>query len=219
MSRGRGVFVVLAGPDGSGKSTLAPRLVSRAEEEGRPVRHLHWRPGLLPQAGALVGRPPVGDPSAPHADRLQGKILSLIRLAYYWVDFLVGTWIRILPVRRRRGVVVMERGWWDIAVDPRRYNLRGYPNVVRFLGRLLSPPDIVFVLEAPSEVLTGRKEELPSPELARQNDRWRVIQLPRRTAKVFLDATMSVDELAAEAWRQMDEASAAGAVGARGEER
>ncbi|HEX6207133.1 MAG TPA: hypothetical protein VF058_02130 [Actinomycetota bacterium] len=212
-----GVYVVLAGPDGSGKSTLASRLAAAARRSGRPARHLHWRPGLLPQAGSLVGRAP-GDPSTPHAEEPQGRVLSLLRLVYYWADFLLGTWLRVQPITARGGLVVMERGWWDIAVDPRRYRLRVGARVIRALGRLLPAPDLVLVLRASPEILAQRKEELPTSELARQNDRWDEIRFPQRIAKIVLDATRSQDDLVADAAAHMATVSGGDPVGAGGVE-
>jgi hypothetical protein len=131
--------------------------------------------------------------------------VSLVRLVYYWMDFLVGTWLRVSPVRRRGGLVMMERGWWDMLVDPRRYHLRHYRGLIRFLGRLLPAPDLVVVLHAPPEALTHRKKELPSSELAWQNDTWAQLDLPTRTTTIVLDATRSLDDLVAEATTQIDE--------------
>jgi len=218
VSRRLGSFVVLAGPDGSGKSSLAARIVAANRRTGRPARHMHWRPGLLPHAGTVVMRPPRGDSSDPHAVEPHGTVVSLVRLVYYWMDFLVGSWLRVSPVRRRGGLVVMERGWWDMLVDPRRYNLRHSRGLVRFLGRLLPAPDVVVVLHAPPEVLTHRKKDLPSSELARQNDLWVQLDLPTRTAKIVLDATRSLDDLVAEATTQIGEVSSDDRVGTRGSE-
>lgn len=216
MSR-PGLFVVLAGPDGSGKSTLAPRLVSLARDSGRPARHMHWRPGVFPQAGSLVGNEP-GDASEPHGRDPQGAVLSAVKLLYYWADFLLGTWFRIRPITKGGGLVVMERGWWDFAVDPRRYRLRVPPGLVRALGQLLPSPDLVLVLKASPEVLTARKNELPAAELERQNDTWVGIELPGRTVKVFLDATRPQEELVDDAVAHMAEVSGGNAVGASGVE-
>lgn len=215
MSR-TGLFVVLAGPDGSGKSSLAPRLVAAARRSGRVARHMHWRPGVLPLVGSLVGNAP-GDASRPHGREAQGTVLSTFKLLYYWVDFFLGSWIRVRPATGRGGLVVMERGWWDFAVDPQRYRLRVRPGLVRALGRLLPSPDLVLVLKASPEILAGRKDELPAAELERQNDAWRRIELPR-TAKAYLDASRSLEELEEEAAARMAEVSPEDTVGAGGVE-
>jgi thymidylate kinase len=198
-----GLFVLLVGPDGSGKSSLAPRLAEAARREGRPVRHMHWRPGILPQAATLGGVTP--DPSRPHAGKPHGRLLSLFRLIYYWIDFSLGLRLRALPIRRRGGLVVMERGWWDFAVDPRRYRMTVSPRLVERLGYLLRPPDLVICLEAPPEILAERKRELPLGELDRQIARWRRIRLPKRAVRVYLDASLSLEDLVRQAKEHMAE--------------
>jgi hypothetical protein len=156
--------------------------------------HIHWRPGLLPRAGSLVGVD-AGDPTQPHAMQPHGPFLSLALLAYDWVDFFLGTWLRILPTRARGGLVVMERGWFDMAVDPRRYRLDVPYRIVEVLGRLLPGPDTALVLQADPQILHDRKAELPIHELARQTGRWRQIGFPRRTTRLFLDASQSPERL------------------------
>ncbi len=190
----KGAFVLIVGPDGTGKSTLAQGLVDATRHEFPHVIHMHWRPGLLPRPGGLVGIE-AGDPTDPHAREPHGSFLSLLLLAYHWLDFFLGTWLRIVPARSRGGLVVMERGWLDIAVDPRRYHLALPRKLVERLGRLLPAPDLVVVLYAEPEALTRRKAELPTQELSRQMARWRQITFPARTTRLFLDASESADRL------------------------
>jgi hypothetical protein len=178
----------VVGPDGCGKSTLARNLIDHTRGEFGKVVHMHWRPGLLPRPGGLVGVR-AGDPSEPHARDPHGWILSLGLLAYHWVDFFLGTWLQIVPVRARGGLVVMERGWLDIAVDPRRYHLTVPPKLVELLDRSLPSPDLVIVLEAEPQILNDRKAELPLGELSRQIGRWRQISFSRRAIRLRLDAS------------------------------
>jgi energy-coupling factor transporter ATP-binding protein EcfA2 len=191
---GRGVFVVVVGPDGSGKSTLARGLVEVSRPVFTEVVHIHWRPGVLPRAGSLVGLK-AGDPTQPHAQQPHGRALSLALLTYDWVDFFIGTWLRILPIRARGGLVVMERGWGDMAVDPRRYHLDVPTGIVETLGLLLPGPDAALILYADPQLLRDRKAELPTSELARQLARWRETRMPRRTRRLFLDASLSPERL------------------------
>ncbi|HEU5311734.1 MAG TPA: hypothetical protein VFV24_09805, partial [Candidatus Eisenbacteria bacterium] len=192
-----GLTVVIAGPDGSGKSTLADLLLRSGEGPFRRHLHIHWRPGVLPSLGTIVGRAP-GDPTDPHGRPSHGMWGSSAALSYYWMDFLLGSWLRVWPIRARSGLVVVERGWWDIAVDPRRYGMRVSPRMVAALGRLLPSPDLVLTLEAPVETLTERKGELPAPEAQRQMDAWRRV-VPRHIPQAFLDVSEPIDDAAASA--------------------
>jgi thymidylate kinase len=189
----RGLFVLIVGPDGAGKSTLAGRLAA-ADRRWCDVHQMHWRPQVLPRLGAFVGRSP-GDPSTPHARPPRSSLLSLLLLAYYWFDFFLGSWLKIRPSVRRGALVIMERGWFDFAVDPRRYRMRVSPVVVRLLGRLLSRPDLALVLDASDQTLLSRKTELHGEELSRQMELWRAYRFPPGTRKEVVDASRPFEEV------------------------
>jgi hypothetical protein len=122
IARPTGLLVLLVGPDGSGKSTLADCLSELCKQMFTRQARYHWRPGLLPRPGAFAGRR-LANPTRPHARPPRSRASSCILLGYYWFDFLLGGWLLTWPARLRSGLVVMERGWWDILVDPRRYRL------------------------------------------------------------------------------------------------
>jgi hypothetical protein len=201
-SRPRGLVVLVAGPDGAGKSSVARRIVDELADEVALVVHTHWRPGLLPHPRAIVGGRGASEGARPHGRPPHGALVSLCLLGYYWLDFLLGGWLRHQGIKRRGGLVVVERGWWDVAVDSRRYRLSVRPAVVRALGRLLPRPDLALVLLGDPHAVALRKGELVMAEVARQNARWREARAGRR--QVLLDATGSeaaVMELAVAAVR------------------
>jgi RecA/RadA recombinase len=165
----RGRVIVVAGPDGSGKTQVAEELLEAAAGRG-PVVHLHHRPRVLP--GLTHHDGPVTD---PHRQRPYPSAISAIKLLYLHLDYLLGWLLRMGPVRRAGGTVVLERGWWDLAVDPRRYRLTPLPMLHRTLAWLQPRPDRTIVLDAPVEVLLERKQELPLAELERQRQAWRAL--------------------------------------------
>ena len=192
-----GMVLVLAGPDGTGKSSVAAALLPELQLLFRRTMRRHWRPGLLPAPGTMVGARP-GEASKPHGQTPHGRLLSQVLLAYYWCDFLLGSWLRIWPERTRSGLVLMERGWFDLAVDPRRYRLQASPRLVRALGRLLPRPDLVLVLRAPARQLAARKQELDQPELERQLQAWREV-LPSRIRHAAVDASVPLASVVGQA--------------------
>lgn len=191
--RPTGLLVGIVGPDGSGKSTLAHRLPGVCTGLFRRDALFHWRPGVLPRPGALIGSA-IADPSKPHGRAPHGRALSTALLLYHWADFLVGSWIRFYASRARTGLVVLERGWWDLLVDPRRYRLNVPPGLVKTLGKLLPAPDVTFLCEAPVDALLARKAELPGDELSRQLASWRSLDrtIPRMES---LDAAAPADDV------------------------
>ena len=193
--RREGRFILLVGPDGSGKSTLAGKLTEELKDRFEGTLRLHWRPTLLPQAGAFLGRS-VGNTSTPHAKEPHGRILSTLVLLYYWLDFFLGGWLKTWVLKRRGELIVMERGWQDIAVDARRYRLQIPPRLVFAMASLLPVPDLILVLEAPAEVLLDRKQEISAFELERQAAAWRRLPFPRRSKVVYLDASLGTEQVA-----------------------
>jgi hypothetical protein len=197
VARPTGLYVLVVGPDGTGKSSLADALPELCVGPFRRWEHLHWRPGLLPRAGALLGAAPA-DPADPHAQPLHGPAASLASLGYHWLDFFLGGWLRITPLKIRSGLIVLERGWWDIAIDPRRYRIAAPRALVSALGWLLPHPDLVIILEAPPEVLMARKSEIEPEQLVRQMRAWRSLNL-RHTRQLYVDASRPEAEVRATA--------------------
>lgn len=188
-----GLVVAVVGPDGTGKSTLAPRLVDRCQAYFWRTRRFHWRPGILPRAGALVGSKG-SDPNRPHDAAPHGRIVSTGVLLYYWLDFFVGSWLKLMPLRTRSTLIVVERGWWDIVVDPKRYRMQVPLGLVVALGRLLPRPDVTLVLEAPGPILVERKQELSTGEAERQMRAWRDIAR-KHLRYVRVDASLPITEV------------------------
>jgi thymidylate kinase len=195
--RRRGLVVCVCGPDGTGKTSLSTALVEGPGRAFASARVLHWRPGVLPRLGALTGRP-APDGVRPHAAEPYGRLVSTGRLLYYWLDFVAGSLLRIRRVRRAGGVVVLERGYWDMVVDPVRYRLGVAPRLIAALGRLVSEPDLTIVLLGDAGVIAARTHELSVGEIGRQMVRWRALARGRERWRL-VDATQPLERIRSEA--------------------
>ncbi len=175
--------LLLAGPDGTGKSSVATRL----QEEVGVARREHYRPFPPRESSAAV---------APHGEQPRSTVSSILKLAWLWVE----QWQAVGRRRRCKApLVIIERGFWDQAVDPERYRLPvvAVP-LVRVLGTLLPRADLAVLLSGPAELVHHRKPELPVREIAEQTDRWRTC-LPRAgVTHLELSVTQPVDELVAQ---------------------
>src|SRR4029453_16608382 len=134
-----GMWIVIYGVDGSGKSTIAPRLLRKLVRVFPRNLHVHGSAGPLPRPGAWLLRP-ARYASRPHGADPHGRTLSTLILFYLWLDHLLGYVGAIRPAIVRSGVVVTERGYDDLLIDPRRYRLDVPSRVVRALAQPPPPP-------------------------------------------------------------------------------
>ena len=163
----RGRYVVFTGPDGTGKSSVADGL-SATVGRFRPVRRFHHRLRILPAT-----RQSLQVTTDPHGQSRYSAWVSRAKVLYLFLDELVGWMVRVRGFVGDGGWVVVERGWWDLVVDPHRYRLSAGGTLAAWLGRFLPKPDHLVVLDAPVVIISRRKSELPIAELERQLGRWR----------------------------------------------
>jgi thymidylate kinase len=190
--RRRGGVIVIAGPDGTGKSTLSSALPAAAFATA-PVLHVHHRFQVLPRRQNSEV-----EITRPQEQRPYSRWQSWVKSVYLFVDYELGWQLRVRPFVRRGGWVIVERGWWDVAVDQRRYRLRSSGWLVRTLGRVLPRPDLVIVLTASAHTLLARKAELSPSELERQLKEWTTV-LPDNVRTVFVDAGQSAADVVSSA--------------------
>ena len=200
VGRGRGGVVVVVGPDGAGKSTLADALIRGAPENAQTLL-LANRRGATPTS-LLPRRRVRGSTTSPHRHAPYATPVSVAKTLYLFADFLL-TWLsRVRPVVARGGWVVIERGWWDTLVDPKRYRLRPAPVLTRALSPLAPRPDVILILEAAPGVVRSRKAQLTESELLRQAGAWRSV-LSARQHRIYIDASRSAEEVFRSAAEQL----------------
>ena len=180
---GRGLIITVVGPDGSGKTSFCEALTAGVLG-GEDVRRIHHRFARLPVRGGGTT-----DTSQPHAQTPYPRGASEAKVLALFGETLVGMLGSARSFARRGGFLIIERGWWDLAVDPARYRLRPNAGLVRGLGRLLPTSDLLVVLEGPAELLATRKNECSEEELARQVRAWRNV-VPRRQHTLYLDVSL-----------------------------
>jgi hypothetical protein len=70
-------------------------------------------------------------------------------------------------------LVLFDRYLVDALVDRRRYRYRGPQWALHFVWSLIPKPDLVILLDAPTEVLRARKQEVSLCETERQRHAYR----------------------------------------------
>jgi hypothetical protein len=72
-------------------------------------------------------------------------------------------------IEHASGLIMFDRYFQDLLVDPIRYRYGGPMWLPRLLNAFVPPPDLLLlVLDAAEEVILSRKRELPPVELRRQ---------------------------------------------------
>lgn len=184
-----GGWIAFMGPDGCGKSSAIEGVVADFSPAFQKIVRFHLRPKSLPaRANSDVS---VTD---PHGRPVRGGLFSVAKMFYlfadYWLGYLSG--VRSATVRTR--LVVFDRYFYDIVVDPERVLYGGPKWLPRFLAYFLPKPDMVFLLNADPEALWSRKQEVPYEEVVRQQKGY--MELARRLkGTVIIDAARSKAEV------------------------
>jgi len=110
----------------------------------------------------------------PHDQPPRGALGSTLALFGILLDYWLGFIFILRPILTRAGLVIFDRYYHDLFIDPLRYRYGGPMWFAKCLGRFVPPPDLLFlVLDAGDEVIFSRKREVPPKELRRQREGYR----------------------------------------------
>lgn len=166
-----GMTVAFLGPDGSGKSTIAREIMRVLSKSFHGEKLFYWRPGLLKQPGVALGlreEIKMGTNPYPHGHKPEHPLKSLLRFIYYLIDFTLGYWIKVWPLKVKKHLCVFDRYYYDVLVDSFRYNFSLPKWLLKVPLPIIPKPDLVIILDVLPEKLFLRKQELPEKELNRQ---------------------------------------------------
>ncbi|HKA39374.1 MAG TPA: hypothetical protein VKD25_06375 [Burkholderiales bacterium] len=161
--RPTGMTVAVIGPDGSGKSSVIELVMADLAPVFRGTRSLHLRPRVV--GGGKSSVLPV---TTPHELPPRGRIASIAKLIHMLLDYVAGYALRVWPLKRRSTLVVFDRYYRDLLVDPRRYRYGGPLSLARWAAKCVPGPDLWVLLDAPADVLQARKSEVSAEESERQ---------------------------------------------------
>ncbi|HED39321.1 MAG TPA: hypothetical protein ENJ13_02700 [Chromatiales bacterium] len=154
--------VVFLGVDGVGKSTVIKSVVRDLKNTTKEIGVCHLRPGLFKRSNNNI------DVSDPHAMPERSFLFSMIKLQLWTVEL----WLnKVFHGHKNITLRIWDRYYHDIFIDPKRYRYR--TGGARLLGRLIPKPKLWILLDASSDVVLGRKQEVSTEECERQIESYR----------------------------------------------
>lgn len=201
-------FAVIA-PDGTGKTTFLEILLKELNfyyvntEVDQRFHVYHFRPSILPNLGVVGEKAGVmkqdTDFTNPHRSKPANPLSSLIRIAYYTLDYILG-WQKCVrnDVHYDR-YTVFDRYSYDFIVDPLRTRLNLPRSVQKLFVALTPQPGIVFYLDADPNIIYARKQELSLDEIKRQVAEYRKLVRTNPKRFVTINAEQTPEEMAREA--------------------
>jgi thymidylate kinase len=117
------------------------------------------------------------------------------------LDYWLGFAFVLRPFLARSGLILLDRYYHDILIDPIRYRYGGPMWLAKFLARFIPPPDLLFlVLDAGDEVILSRKHEVPPEELRRQREGYRQFTVGTKRA-TLVNADQGIERTVEKATR------------------
>lgn len=178
-----GINVVLLGPDGAGKSST----IAALETVLAPLFSECEIRGFAPTLKQLLRRSP-SSTSTPHALKPRSLPTSLLR-AGWWTIYGLFSHVILRWDRIRSRLILNDRHFVDILVDPVRYRYGGPRWLLALIWRIMPKPDHVILLHGPADILQARKRELTVEETARQCRDYEALVRPMKNSHI-VDATL-----------------------------
>jgi thymidylate kinase len=184
-----GLKIVILGPDGAGKSSVIQGLVGKLDRTGRTMKMRHLRPQTVTR---LLCRP---EPITvdPHGKPPRGAFLSLVKI----IVWLVEEWHAYFFQEKRETLLLCDRYYDDLLIDPKRYRFGAPLWLARLVGKMMPRPKLWILLNAPAEVLQARKQEVHPKETARQCQAYLAF-VRRQREHLVVDASQSLDKVIAD---------------------
>jgi hypothetical protein len=134
--------------------------MGRLNLDGRVVKMRHLKPRYVAQIRGQKGDIVVD----PHGKPPRGALSSLVKI---WV-WLLEEWYFNFFQEKKETLLVCDRYFHDLLVDPKRYRFGAPLWTAELVGKLMPRPRLWVLLNAPADVLQSRKQEVLPEETARQ---------------------------------------------------
>lgn len=171
--------------------------MSRLEAGERAVKMRHLKPRMVAQ---LRGQQ-IAIVYDPHGKPPRGAFLSLVKI----VVWLGEEWYSTLFQEEKETLLISDRFFHDLLVDPRRFRFGAPLWTARLIGMLMPQPRLWILLNAPAEVLQTRKQEVAPEETERQCKAY-LDFIRTRPKHAIVDASQPLHKVIADAEHAIKEA-------------
>jgi thymidylate kinase len=129
----------------------------------------------------------------PHGKPPRSALVSVGKILVWLIE----EWYANVFQDRKDELLICDRYYHDLLIDPRRYRYGGPEWAARHVGELMPQPDLWVLLDAPAEVLQARKQEVPLEETLRQRNAY-LSFIHGRKHSAIVDAAQSLDKVIAD---------------------
>ena len=159
-----GLFIVFMGPDGAGKSTAIKSFINVLEQFviNDNSELLAWRPQYLRRLSEYKKNPNHLDNASKEIkiENIPSQVSSLFRYLYYFMDYILGFYLKYRSVLTNEGYIIFDRYFYDYLIQP---SYRSYINLPYFIKSSLSifipKPDLIIYFQSDAKTLHSRKQE------------------------------------------------------------
>jgi thymidylate kinase len=150
------------------------------------IRARHLKPRLVARRGSSADANSVD----PHGTQPRSALASLAKICIWFLE----EWYAWFFLENRKALLICDRYYHDLLVDPRRYRYGGPMWAARLVAELMPQPRMWVLLDAPTEVLRARKQEVSIEETARQRDAYRAFVQTQRN-HLIVDASQTLQSV------------------------
>jgi thymidylate kinase len=186
------MMLVFLGPDGCGKSSVIDALSLEISNCFERIEYHHL---MLPLPFKREKHThPTTD---PHGVPTYNKVFSILKLFYLLFMYQLGYLFNSHSIHSKRVLILLDRYYQDILVDRRRFRYNGPLFLLNFVSCIIPQPHFFILLDAPTEILQLRKQEVSSAESERQRQAY--IAWAKRTPNCcIIDSSQPLEKIVSE---------------------